>query len=156
MAKPIQLDFVVREPEVELQQRLASAQTEHAAAIVDFLELLEVLHRRNVLSTLRGAVGAGDELIGHISEAAAQPESVRGIRNMLAVAKIVGQIDPELIEEMCKSIPPEFMDRSARSRSRAPGIWKTFRLLRSAPFRRVLFAFGLTLAHIGRFMNNEE
>ena len=67
MAKAIQVDFPVRDHKAELQMRLAEAPTEHAAAILELLELLDVLHERNVLSTIRGAVGAGDDLIGHVS-----------------------------------------------------------------------------------------
>ncbi len=48
MAKAIQVDFPVRDHKAELQMRLAEAPTEHAAAILELLELLDVLHERNV------------------------------------------------------------------------------------------------------------
>jgi hypothetical protein len=54
MAKPIQVDFPVRDHKAELQMRLAEAPTEHAAAILELLDLLDTLHQRNVLTTLRG------------------------------------------------------------------------------------------------------
>ena len=155
MAKPIQIDFPVRDHEAELRERLAAAPTEHAAAILEFLDLLEVLHKRNVLSTIRGAVGAGDELVGHLAKAAAQPESIRAIRNMLAMVKILGSIDPEVIEAVQRSIPPQFKDRNARRQTPAPSIWKMIRTFWSPPVQRVLFAWGLMLAGIGYYMNKE-
>ena len=155
MAKPIQIDFAVRDHEAELRERLAAAPTEHAAAILEFLDLLEVLHKRNVLSTIRGAVGAGDELVGHLAKAAAQPESVRAMRNMLALAKILGSIDPELIEAVQRSIPPQVKDRIARRQTPAPSIWKIVRTFWSPPVRGVLMAFGLMLGGIGYYLNKE-
>ena len=155
MAKPIQVDFPVRDRGAELQQRLAEAPTEHAAAILEMLDLLDVLHEQNVLSTVRGAVGAGGELVGYVARAAAQPESIRAMRNMLALAKIVGQIDPELIEAVQRSIPPQFKDRNARRQTPAPSFWRMARTFWSPPVRRVLFAWGLMLAGVGHSMNKE-
>ncbi len=156
MAKAIQLDFPARDATAEWQQRLAAAPVEHAAAIIEFLELLEVLRKHNVLSTIRGAVGAGGDLIGHLAKAAAQPDTIRALRNMIAVAKIFSQIDPELIEAAGKSIPPELKDRNARLQTPPPGIWRTIRVLGSAPASRVLFATGVMLAGIGYHMNKEN
>ncbi len=155
MAKAIQVDFPVRDHKAELQMRLAEAPTEHAAAILELLELLDVLHERNVLSTIRGAVGASDDLIGHISKAAAQPESIRALRNLLAAFKIVGQIDPEIIEAVGRSIPPEFKDRNVRRGTPKPSLWKIVRTFWSPPVQRLLFAWGLMLAGIGHYMNKE-
>ena len=42
MAKAIQLDFPARDRKAELQQRLAEAPVEHAEAILELMELLEV------------------------------------------------------------------------------------------------------------------
>ena len=155
MAKAIQIDFPVRDHEAELQQRLAAAPTEHAAAILDFLELLDVLHKRNVLSTIRGVVGAGDDLVGHISKAAAQPESIRAMRNMLTAFKIMGSIDPEVFEAVSKSIPAQFKDHNLRRDTPRPSIWKIIRTFWSPPVQRLLFAWGLMLAGIGHYMNKE-
>lgn len=156
MAKPIQLDFPPRNHHVELQERLAKAPEEHAAALLELLELVEVLHERKVLTTLRGAVGASDSLVSYLSHAAAQPESIRAIRNLLAFGKIVATIDPELIEAVQRAIPPQLKDRNLRHRTPAPSIWKVIRTFWSPPVQRALFAIGLTLAGIGYYMNKEN
>ncbi|MGA7522483.1 MAG: hypothetical protein WBW84_08365 [Acidobacteriaceae bacterium] len=156
MAKPIQLDFPPRNHQAELQQRLAEAPAEHAAAILEFYELLEVLHEQKVLATLRGAVAAGDDLVSHLAQAAAQPETIRAMRNFIALTKIFGQIDPELFEAMQRSIPPQFKDRNLRRQTPPPSLWAIARTLWSPPVRRALFAGGLMLAGIGYYMNKER
>ena len=156
MAKPIQIDIPTRNRSAELQQRLAEASVEHGDALLELLELIEELHERKVLTTVRGAIGARDSLISFAAQAAAQPESIRAIRNLLAIAKIVGKIDPELIEIVAKSIPPALQDRVARRTAPAPSLWKVARLFWSPPVRRTLMATGLVLAGIGYYLNQEK
>jgi uncharacterized protein YjgD (DUF1641 family) len=156
MAKPIQLDFPPRDHQAELQQRLAQAPAEHAAAILEFYELLEVLHEQKVLAALRGAVAAGDDLVGHLAQAAAQPETIRALRNFIALTKIFGQIDPELFEAVECSLPPQFKDRNLRRQTPPPSLWSIVRTLGSPPVRRALFAGGLMLAGIGYYMNKDR
>jgi len=153
MAKPIQLDFPARDRNAELHQRLANAPTEHAEAILDFLELLETLHTSNVLSTLRGAVGAGDDLVGHLAKAVAQPESVRAMRNFIALTKLFGQMDPAMIEAIQRSIPAQFTDRCHDTPP--PSLWRIAKTFWSAPVRRALMATGFVLAGIGAYMARE-
>ena len=156
MAKPIQLDFPARDHNAELQQRLAEAPVEHAEAILEFLELLEVLHRRNVLSTVRGAVAAGDDLVTHVAQAAAQPESIRAMRNFLALSKLFGKLDPALIESIERSVTPQLMDRNLPGQTPAPSLWKIARTFWSPPVRRALFATGLVLAGVGYYMSQDR
>jgi len=156
VAKPIQLDFPTRNYEAELQQRLSQAPVEHAAAILEFYDLLEVLHKQKVLATLRGAVGAGDDLVGHLAKAAAQPEAIRAMRNLIAFSKILGQIDPELIESVARSIPPQLTDRNLRRHTPPPSLWKLARTFWSPPTRHALLAVGLVLAGVGYYMNKDR
>ena len=154
MAKPIQLDFPARDGQAELQQLLADAAAEHAEAIVDFLELLEVLHRKDVLSAMRGLVGASDDVLGQIARSAAQPESIRAMRNLLAMVKILAAIDPEFIEAVARSIPPQIKDRDVRRET--PSVWKLARTFLSPPVRSALFATGFVLAGVGHYLRGER
>jgi len=146
MARPIQLDFPARDRQAELRAHLAEVPIKYAEAIEDFLELIELLHSKNVLSTLRGAVGAGDDIISRLAKAAAQEESIRVMRNLLALGKILGKLDPELIEEIGQSIPPQMMDRTARRNMDTPSFWKIARTFWSSPARRNLLLLGVILA----------
>lgn len=150
MAKPIQLDFPARDREAEVRQRLADAPVEHAAAILEFLELLEVLHERRILSTLRGAAGAGPELAGYLAHATAQPESIRALRNAITLAKMLGEIDPELLEAVQKSIARTGAEREQG----APGMWRIVKTLWSPPVRTALFAGAVVLAGVGTYLES--
>ena len=156
MAKPIQLDFSPRNQQAELQLRLANAPGEHAAAILEFYELLEVLHQQKILATLRGAAAAGDDLVGHLAKAAAQPEAIRAMRNFIALTKLFGQIDPELIDAIQRSIPPQLTNRYLRRDTPAPSLWKLARTFWSPEVRRALLATGLVLAGIGYYLNKDR
>lgn len=155
MAKPIQLDFPARDRQAELQRLLAEAPVEHAEAILEFLDLLEVLHQQKVLSTLRGAVGAGDDLVTHVAQTVSQPEFVRAMRNFLALSKLFGQLEPEFIEAVERSIPRQLKNCDDCRPTPVPGLWQIARTFWSPPVRRALFAAGIILAGVGHYMNRE-
>jgi len=145
MAKAIQLDLPVRDREAELHQRLTDGTVEHAEAILEFLELLEVLRKHKVLSTLRGAAGAGPNLITYVSAAAAQPESIRAMRNLITLSKVLSSIDPDMLDTVVQSVAKSLGDLPKRP----PGLLKIVKTLWSPPARRALFAAGLLLTGIG-------
>ncbi|MGC2639752.1 MAG: hypothetical protein WA294_21390 [Acidobacteriaceae bacterium] len=151
MAKPIQLDFPARDHEAEMRQRLADAPAEHAAAILEFLELLDLLHEQRVLTTLRGAVGAGNDIAGYLAHATAQPESIRALRNAITLAKMLGEIDPELLDAIHRSLPKRHGEPGGEP-EKVPGLFRIAKTLWSPPVRRALFAGALVLAGIGTYL----
>ena len=156
MAKAIQLDISVRDPQAEFQQRLTDASQTHAAALVELLELAQTLHDRGVLTALRGAVGAGGSLIDSLAEAAAQPESIRGMRNIMVLAKIFGSIDPVLLEMVQRTAPAVLKQNASQTSSRSPSLWSIAKVFWSPEVRRTLMALGLILAGVGMYLNKEE
>jgi uncharacterized protein YjgD (DUF1641 family) len=98
MAEPIPLTKPPRDPRRELQARLDAAPLEHAEALLDSLELLEQLHQRGVLELLRGALGAGDQILERTVEAAESPDGIRALRNLLILGKWLSSINPELLQ----------------------------------------------------------
>jgi uncharacterized protein YjgD (DUF1641 family) len=98
MARPISLQLPPRDPREELRKRLEQASVEHAEALLDSYELLEQLHQHGVFDLLRGALGAGDKLIETAVDAAKSDESVRAIRNVVILGKILGSINPEVLQ----------------------------------------------------------
>src|SRR5579859_5979705 len=105
MAKPIPLELPPRDPRAELQARLQNAPLEHAEALLSAYDVLQRLHDRGVLDLARGALGSGDRLTEIVVEAAKSPESARGIRNIIILTKILGSIEPELVEGFARSLP---------------------------------------------------
>lgn len=156
MAKPIQLDFPPRNLEKERKQLLTDASLEHAEALNDLLDLAETLRRHNVLNTVQGLVGAGGSLTNHLAAAAARPESVRALRNLIALTRILGSLDPELIESVGKAIPPSWKDRNAREEATAPSLWKVGKALVSPGARRALYGAAMVLAGVGIYMSRNR
>ncbi len=98
MARPIPLELPPRDARGELQKRLEQAPTEHAEALLDSYELLQQLHDHGVLQLLRGAIGASDKLVETAVDASKSEESIRAIRNVLILGKVLGSINPEVLQ----------------------------------------------------------
>ena len=152
MARSIAFDVPLRDPRQELRARLESASVEHAPAVLAAYEVLQALHDRGILDLLRGALGAGDKIVGSAVEAVRAPESIRATRNALLLSKALGTIEPELFAGFVQAIP-EAMVQAGREDSRP---WPLFRALRSRDFRRGLGAVNRLLETLGRHMAPEE
>jgi uncharacterized protein YjgD (DUF1641 family) len=98
MARPISLELPPRDPRQELRKRLDEAPIEHAEALLDSWELLQQLHEHGVFQLLRGALSASDKLIETAVDAAKSNESVRAMRNALILAKMLGSINPDVLQ----------------------------------------------------------
>jgi uncharacterized protein YjgD (DUF1641 family) len=98
MARPIPLELSPRDPREELRKRLEQAPAEHAEALLDSYELLQQLHDHGVFELLRGALSASDKLIETAVDAAKSDESIRAIRNAMILAKVLGSINPDVLQ----------------------------------------------------------
>src|SRR5437867_13244238 len=105
MAQPIPLKLPARDPRAELHVRLENAPLQHAEALLSAYEVLQGLHDRGALELLRGGLGSSDRVLDILVEAANAPEAVRGIRNIIILAKILGTIEPDLMEGLARSLP---------------------------------------------------
>ncbi len=104
MAKPIALELPPRDARDELRKRLEQAPLEHAEALLDSWELLETLHQHGVFELLRGALGASDKLIETAVNAAKSDDSVRAIRNAIILSKVLGTINPDVLEGVAVAV----------------------------------------------------
>jgi len=98
MARPIPLELPQRDPRQQLLAKLESAPAEHAEALLDAYELIQQLHNKRIFETLRGALSAGDKLVETVTSAAETPESIRALRNAMILGKMLGSINPELLQ----------------------------------------------------------
>src|SRR5258706_315868 len=149
MAQPIHLELPARNPRAELMTRLQNAPVEHAEALLSTYNVLQGLHDRGVLEILRGALGSSDKVIEIVVEAANTPEAIRGLRNVFVLARILGTIEPELLEGLARSLPEAIAVTKAHQ-SRPPGFWGLLKEFTSKNSRRGLFLFGSILEAFGR------
>jgi uncharacterized protein YjgD (DUF1641 family) len=155
MAKPIPLELPASDPRTELQARLQNAPLEHAQALLAAYEVLQGLHDRGVFELLRGALGSSDRVIEIVVEASKTPESIRGIRNVLILAKILGSIEPELLEGFARSVPEAIAFTKAHE-SKPPGLLGVFKTFGNRNFRRGLLLVNSMLEAFGRNLPPEE
>jgi uncharacterized protein YjgD (DUF1641 family) len=155
MAQPIPLELRPRDPRAELLARLQNAPLEHAEALLSAYEVLQGLHDRGVLDLLRGALGSTDRLIEIVAEATRTPESIRGIRNLIILAKVFGSIEPELVEGFARSLP-EAIALTKAHESNPPGFWGILMKFRNRNFRRGLVLVNSMLEAFGKNLPPEE
>ncbi len=155
MAKPIPLELPPGDPRAELQARLQNAPLEHAQALLAAYEVLQGLHDRGVFELARGALSSSDKVIEIIAEAAKTPEAIRGIRNLLILAKIFGSMEPDLLEGFARSLP-EAIACTKACESKPPGLWGVMSKFRNKDFRRGLLLVNSMLEAFGRNLPPEN
>src|ERR1700747_3185892 len=100
MAQPILLELPRRNP----REGLKSAPHEHAEALLNVYQILQELHDRGVLDLAKGALRSGEEVLQILVNVADTSEMIRGIRNMMTLAKIANSFEPEILEAVEQSV----------------------------------------------------
>jgi uncharacterized protein YjgD (DUF1641 family) len=108
MAQPISLDITTHPHQVGMIDRIRRAPEEHADALLAGLELLQLLHDQGILDILRGAIGAGGKISERLSSAADSTESIRALRNLFLIGKMLSSIDPENMRHIAAAVEETF------------------------------------------------
>jgi uncharacterized protein YjgD (DUF1641 family) len=108
MARPIGLEVAPRDPREELHKRLEQAPVQHAEALLESYELLQELHDSGVLRLLRGTLGSGGMLLETVVNAAKSEEGIRVLRNAITLAKMLGTINPDLLQGYASALSEAF------------------------------------------------
>ena len=148
MANPISFIPKSVDPKLELQRRLEAAPNEHAEALLVAFDLLEEAHRQGVLDALHGAIVAKDTIVGLVAKYSAEPLSVNAIRNLLALGKILGTLEPEPLSQLSKEMAVAI--DSHKREQEPPSLWQLFKRATSPDARRGLSFMTLMLSAIGR------
>jgi uncharacterized protein YjgD (DUF1641 family) len=97
MAKPVAYRvFTPADTREELKRKIEAAPAEHADAILSAYRLLEEAHESGTLELLRGLLAAQDSVINHVVGMVSQPEMVNGLRNLIVLGKVLGNIHQTL------------------------------------------------------------
>jgi uncharacterized protein YjgD (DUF1641 family) len=147
MANPIQFVPKTVDPKLELQRRLIAAPIEHAEALLVALDLLEEAHRQGVLDALHGAIGAKDTIMASLAAYFAEPVSINVIRNLLAVGKILGTLEPEPLSRISKAMFAASEEHKAEKEP--PSLWQLFKRMRTPDARRGLSLMSRMLGAVG-------
>jgi uncharacterized protein YjgD (DUF1641 family) len=149
MAQPIPLQLPPRDSREELGARLRNAPAEHAEALLAGYEVLQGLHDSGTLELLRGLLGSGDKVLQTAVNAARTPDSLRIIRNLVLLTKILGEIDPNLFEGFVRALP-EAIHRAKEQAKDSPGLLSTLNQFRNKDLLRGIVVINSLLEIWGR------
>ena len=111
-------------------------------------DLLQTAHDQGILDLLDGMVSAKDTIAITIAKYAKTPEGIAAIRNLLATVKLLGQLDPEILDNLSLVLSKATAEHQAEQRP--PSLWQLFRRSTSADSRRGLSFLTLLLAGLGK------
>ena len=143
MARAIGLEGMPRNPREELRRKLDQAPEQHAEAILETYELVQQLHDSGALRLLRGVLRSGDLVLDTAVNAAKSDEAIRGLRNAIILAKMLGSINPDLLQG-CANAVSETLG-CQKTVVEPPGLFKLFAEFRHPELRR-------SMAFINRFL----
>jgi uncharacterized protein YjgD (DUF1641 family) len=146
VAQPISFEVPARDPRKELSARLENAPVEHAEALLDAYELLQELHDKHVFEVLRGALGASSKFVESAVSAADSPGSVRALRNAVILSKMLGSINPELLQCFAVAVGETLGSERKAPLVEPPGLLSLLNQFRQTEFRR-------SMALLNRFLN---
>jgi uncharacterized protein YjgD (DUF1641 family) len=147
--KPAPVDY-----HQELMKRVENAPREHAEALLVLWETLETAHRQGVLELVQGVIGGKDIIAGKLAESAKLPESVAAIRNGIALARLLGAVDPEMLQRLARSM--EHAQQTHKSEAQPPSLWQLFRRSTSPSARRGLSFLTHLLTSLGHATQGES
>jgi uncharacterized protein YjgD (DUF1641 family) len=162
MAHPITFKPAAVDYHQELMHRVNAAPKEHAEALLVLWDLLQTSHDQGILELAQGMIGGKDIITGKLAEAANLPESIAAIRNGMALARVLGTIDPDMLHRLSKALDDQAKHKLKAEQQRAmhggpkpaeekvPSLWQLGKKVMSKDARRgIAFATDLLLA-LGR------
>jgi len=153
MANPITFKPNPVDPHLELERRLHAAPREHAEALLVVYDILQSAHDNGLLDTAHGLISARDTIAGKLAEYAKTPEGETGIRNLLASAKILASLDPEILDQLSRSIVTA--SEQHKQEQKPPSLWQLFKRTNSEDSRRGLSFLTLLLTSLGRSLKKQ-
>ena len=148
MAKPIAFKPITVDFKADLQRRLERAPEEHAAALLAAYDVLEAAYDEGLLDILHGMIASKDTIITTFARFASQPEGVAGIRNLLTAAKILTELDPEVLDHVSKAMATATEEH--KREPKPPSLFQLAKRASSEDSRRGLLFMTLILSSLGK------
>jgi uncharacterized protein YjgD (DUF1641 family) len=152
MAKPVAFKPITVDFKADLQRRLEKAPEEHAAALLAAYDVLEAAYDEGLLDILHGMIASRDTIIKTLARYAREPEAIAGIRNLLTAAKILAELDPEVLEHVSKAMTSAAEEH--KREQKPPSLFQLARRASSEDSRRGLSFMTLILSSLGRSLKS--
>lgn len=146
MAQPIEFAHPLRNPHAELYQQLQNAPQEHVEALLDVYAILQLLHDKGLLEIVKDTLGSGEKVLGILTETMETNEVVRTIRNLIIFLKLIGSVEPEILERAMSAVSSSL---EAAKEKEPPTLLHLFGQLRSQESRRALAPVAAALQAVG-------
>jgi uncharacterized protein YjgD (DUF1641 family) len=147
MARPIGLEGIPSNAREELRRKLEQAPEQHAEALLESYELLQQLHDSGALSLLRGVLRSGDLLLETAVNAGKSDEAIRGLRNVVILAKMLGSINPDLLQGYANAVSETL--GCQKPVVEPPGLLRLFAEFRHPELRRSMALINKFLESLG-------
>ena len=148
MAKPVAFKPITVDFKADLQRRLERAPEEHAAALLAAYDVLEAAYDEGLLDILHGMIASKDTIITTLARFASQPEGVAGIRNLLTAAKILTELDPEVLDHVSKAMATATEEH--KREPKPPSLFQLAKRASSEDSRRGLSFMTMILSGLGK------
>lgn len=148
MAAPLTFKPQPVDHKLELRRRLEAAPVEHGEALLVLWDLLQTAHDQGILDLLDGMVSAKDTIAITIAKYAKTPEGIAAVRNLLAAVKLLGQLDPEVLDNLSRVLTNATTEHQAERKP--PSLWRLSRRSTSEDSRRGLSFLTLLLSGLGK------
>jgi uncharacterized protein YjgD (DUF1641 family) len=119
MAHPIAFEPEPVDPHVELMRRVEEAPREHAEALLVAWDLLQTAHDQGLLDLAVGLMGGRDTIAKHLAEGAVMPETIAMMRNLIALGRILGSFDPDVLHRLSRNLAESERAQEAKEAHRA-------------------------------------
>jgi uncharacterized protein YjgD (DUF1641 family) len=152
MANPIVFKPAPTDFKADLQRRLEKAPDEHAAALLAAYDVLEAAHEEGLLDTLHGMIASRDTIVTTLARYASLPEGIVGIRNLLTAAKILTELDPDVLDHISRAM--QHASKEHQQEQKSPGMWELWKRVSSEDGRRGLSFITLILSGLGKTLKS--
>jgi uncharacterized protein YjgD (DUF1641 family) len=148
MAKPIAFKPVTVDFKADLLRRLEKAPEEHSAALLAAYNVLQAAHDEGLLDILHGMIESKDKIISTLARFAAEPGGITGIRNLLTAAKILTELDPEVLDHVSKAMARATEEHKLEQKP--PSLFQLAKRANTEDSRRGLSFMTLILSSLGK------
>jgi uncharacterized protein YjgD (DUF1641 family) len=152
MAKPIAFKPITVDFKADLLRRMEKAPEEHAAALLAAYDVLEAAYDEGLLDILHGMIESKDTIISTLARFAAEPGGVTGIRNLLTAAKILTELDPEVLDHVSKAMASATEEH--KREQKPPSLFQLAKRANSEDSRRGLSFMTLILSSLGKSLKS--
>ena len=151
MARPIPFEQSLLDPKAPLRERLERAPVEHVEALLDTYELLQDLRDAHVFELLHGVLKKGDKAVELAVNAVKEPDTLRGLANLIVLSKMLSSIDPALLHGVAAAVQ-ETVETTHHQEAEPPGLFALLQQLRHKETRRALGLMTRFLGALGRHL----